>query len=471
MERQAFIIAGEAWKHKKINPLSNLKVADLRKELSVRGIAVDGKKNKQLQEELDNLQNGISNVPALLQNTPQASLASLNIQSYEVLPSEPLHDLKGHFHNIIEECLAAAPSTVKRIVTEVKKGMLNKSTLRGSDYRRAIILIYKHLQTTDMEDYIELFSTAVNIASLLYSNDSERTPTNALRLHNANFIHAMLCTQLFGSTHRTTTLFGRYFHSIVCHAPLIYRIISLRSVNTETQERMFNQMKQITKGTSNQKTNYVISNILIRLQEEAKCKSSDPLKAQESEVKRLAKGLEKSNNSVIPFSWIQKFPTHYQAHLERISDFLLLGKDVWWTQTLQGVEFLDGEINPGSNENRPTLLHFRSATLSNVDTHLQACWEKCIDERVQLPAFTIRVYTTCDGNQISLLHHTCLLTLVGGPHPPSNRLTTTRSLVGGPHPPSNRLTTTRSLVGGPHPPFNSISRQHSKVIAHRTIIF
>jgi hypothetical protein len=113
---------------------------------------------------------------------------------------------------------------------------------------------------------------------------------------------------------------------------------------------MFNQMKQITKATSNQKTDNVITNILIRVQEEATCKSSDAFKTQESEVEKLAKVLDKRVNSIIPFSWIDKTPTHHQAHLERISDFLLLGKGVWWTQTSDGIEFFDGATTPTIHE-------------------------------------------------------------------------------------------------------------------------
>ena len=241
-ERQSFILNGEAWKQN-INPLSNLKVAELRKELKVRGFDVEQKKKPELQEQLENIQKGVANVPALLQNTPQAILKSLHLQSYEVFSSEPLHDLKGHLHHIIEECLVTGPATVN-----VKGSVLDKSTLQGSDYRQAVILIYKQLENTILEAYKQLFRTATDIASLLYSSDSERSPRNVLRLHNVTFIHGMLCTQLFGSSPRGSTLFGRYFHSIVCHAPLIYRLISLRSVNTENQERMFNQMKHDNKS-------------------------------------------------------------------------------------------------------------------------------------------------------------------------------------------------------------------------------
>lgn len=133
-ERQAFILEGEAWKDKHINPLSKLKVAALQSELVKRGVAITGKKKDELQDKLDDLQRGIANVPAILQQTPETSLESLGLGTYEVFPSEPLHDLKGHFQHIIDETMKTAPSAVQGIVQQIKDTILNKSTLRCCDY-------------------------------------------------------------------------------------------------------------------------------------------------------------------------------------------------------------------------------------------------------------------------------------------------------------------------------------------------
>ena len=76
VERQDFILQGEAWKFSSINPLDKLRIAQLRTELEKRGISTKGKKKPQLEEELADLQKGISNVPAILKKTPEASLAS-----------------------------------------------------------------------------------------------------------------------------------------------------------------------------------------------------------------------------------------------------------------------------------------------------------------------------------------------------------------------------------------------------------
>ena len=402
-DRQEFLLEGERWKHNPINPLSKLKVAELRTELSKRGV-----EKPQLQEDLDNLQRGISNFPALIQHTPQASLDTLGLQLYEVFPSEPLHDLKGHFSNIIDEALNLAPTDTKAVIHHIKQTALNKSTLRASDYPKAVILIYNNLLRCDNShpSYKDLFQTATEISEILYSPDSQRSSTTILRLHNVTFIHGRLCTELFGDSPRRSTIFGRYFHSIVTHVPLLYRIIPLCSVNTEMQERVFGQAKQITKATSNQKPDHVINNILIRIQEEAKANATNPLTTQESEIGKLAQALPSKTNTIIPHSWARATPTQYQAHLERISDYLKPGPSVWWKATTDGIEFFDSGTDPSHMPPSPQMMHYRSTTLLDVDLHLQQVWEECTTANVTLPASIIHQYTS-DGTPITTTTSSC----------------------------------------------------------------
>ena len=48
---------------------------------------------------LDDILRGVARLPALLLTDPSRSLLSLNLDRYEVVASEPLHDLKGHIIN------------------------------------------------------------------------------------------------------------------------------------------------------------------------------------------------------------------------------------------------------------------------------------------------------------------------------------------------------------------------------------
>jgi len=111
-----------------------------------------------------------------------------------------------------------------------------------------------------------LFATAAEIQELLYSREEKRTDQSVLRLYNLVFIHARLCNDLFPNN--GCKLYCSYFHSLTCHAPQLYRLVALCSLNTEYQERMFKQVNLITKGTSNMHPNHIIMKILVRVQEE-----------------------------------------------------------------------------------------------------------------------------------------------------------------------------------------------------------
>lgn len=75
----------------------------MKAELETRRIATQGKKKTQLEGEFDVLGRGIVHVSALLQSPPDSSLSSFCLDRYEVLPTEPFHDLKGDLSNIIDK--------------------------------------------------------------------------------------------------------------------------------------------------------------------------------------------------------------------------------------------------------------------------------------------------------------------------------------------------------------------------------
>ena len=65
-------------------------------------------------------------------------------------------------------------------------------------------------------------------------------------------------------------MFGRYYHALTAHAALVNRIISPRLLNAEVEGRTFGQCKAVTMATSNQHTDHILSNILVRLHCEKK---------------------------------------------------------------------------------------------------------------------------------------------------------------------------------------------------------
>ena len=253
-ERLEFLLQGVAWKKIKTRSLDKLLASDLKKELILRGASITGKKKPALEKDFDELRAGIANFPALLQQNPNVTLQSLNLDHYEISPSEPLHDLKGHLGNIIEEALVVATGDVVVELKKVKMSVLSKETIRASDLRKAVILIYLKLKELQPDSMLtDLFCTAVEISSICYGHDAMRTPRSVLLLYNRSFLHAHYCSVQFADPKSTThrKMFGRYFHSLTSHAASLFRIVSLRSLNTEQHERTFQQAKGITKATSN----------------------------------------------------------------------------------------------------------------------------------------------------------------------------------------------------------------------------
>lgn len=359
-----------------VNLYENLKVQELKSELSKRGIDVTGKKKQQLEREFEELRKGITNVTALLHNSPETSLNTLHLENYEISPTEPLHDTKGHLSNVIDELLAQTTGNTKKELTSICSSVLGKETLRCCDYRKCAILILQALEKLKADPkIIELMRTLVEITEILYSNNSKRSSQSVLRLHNLTFVHGKLCSELF-HTPKTITrrkMFGRYFHSLTSHAPILYRIVCLRSMNAEVQERMFGQCKAITKTTSSQRPDHIITNILLRLQEESK-NNSRSLKVQEGEITKLANTLGSKHNTVFQKQWLHQIPHQYQAHLERISDFLVGGAGSWWREINGNIEFFDAFI-PTSSIPQHQMFHYRSTTLTNIESYLLMKWE------------------------------------------------------------------------------------------------
>ena len=400
--RQEFLLQGIAWKNINVRPLDKLLLTDLKKELSLRDLPVAGKKKPALEKDYDDIRLGINNFPALLQGNPEATLESLNIHHYEVSPTEPLHDLKGHLGNIVDETLNIATGEILQEIKKVKAAVLTKEAIRCSDLRKAIILIYLKLNVMQPDSMLtNLYRTAVEITSLCYAHEDRRTPKSILCLYNRTFLHAYQCSVLFSNPKSITRkrMFGRYFHSIIVHAASLFRIISLRSLNTEQHERKFQQAKAITKGTSNNHADQVIRNIIQRLQFEQG--AEDVIAIQESQIKSLSGKIGPMKNTIIPQSVLQKFSEHYQAHLERISDYLLPGPGIWWKPTEGGIMFLDGSNEDEHHLTGPTVQHFRSMSSTDIEIYLQEQWEACCSTGVELPAWCVR-YNGQDGSLESI---------------------------------------------------------------------
>ena len=143
-------VNGVVWKRGGAKPFDGLDKEELQQELRTRirnhslhrqSLAPSmTMKKKELKAEFTIVKKGISNFPALATSSPNASLADLHIAEYEVAPTEPLHDFKGHMANVIWEVRIITNGSTKE---EVEKFYLItlKDTVRGVDYRKATILL------------------------------------------------------------------------------------------------------------------------------------------------------------------------------------------------------------------------------------------------------------------------------------------------------------------------------------------
>ncbi len=156
--------------------------------------------------------------------------------------------------------------------------------------------------------------------------------------------------------------YGVYFHKISAHAAIQNRLISGKSCHAEEQERIFNAVTNIT-----QEKNMGVYH------------SDNTVAKQQAHISKLAKSLPSLGNTVVPFVIIESHSSSGQAHLERISDFLMVGKEVWWTSNQEGDgEFFDGEkTGVDSRGECPKLHHFHSSNFKKEEAYLIKCWSLC----------------------------------------------------------------------------------------------
>ena len=112
-------------------------------------------------------------------------MSDMNLEHYTILDCEPLHDLKGHLQNLLDEL----PKVLnKALGTEVKALLdtdLGKDMKTGGDYRLASIHLLTLLKKrTSQIDILHLIQTIVKISEILYADDNKRTPRSVLRLYN-----------------------------------------------------------------------------------------------------------------------------------------------------------------------------------------------------------------------------------------------------------------------------------------------
>ena len=82
----------------------------------------------------------------------------------------------------------------------------------------------------------------------------------------------------------------------------------------------------------------------------------------------------------------------FQAHLERISDYLKAG--VWWHHDIRtnDIIFHDSDSCPDIYTEGPDLMEFTNSSIRTVQNHLKEAWEYCINNDVKLPLEKVKIF-------------------------------------------------------------------------------
>ena len=388
---QAHVLAGiHGGKRLCVRPFAELSIQDVHQELAARHLDSGGD-GKVARKRLAKLLGVLQRVPLLLITNPKGSLEELNLLHYAISDFEPLHGIKGHLINLFAELPHILPETIKANVNQLLSTCLRKEKVTGADLRATAIVLCKFLSgkvSTEIEAFIE---SAVRIAQLSYLADEKRTPRSILQLYNCTWYHHELLLSLIPQPHSITCqkLFGSYLHDISCHAAPQFELLSLKSCNTEFEERLFGQVRRIAVSCTNRQSQNVLNHVFIRLQV---LLNQGNVKVKESKVVRAARSLKPYASTSIPKNFIANRMRSWQVHLKRISPYLSKGEGVWWTQTNNTYHFFDGEQHPNIHPQGPPLQNFRNLSQKQLNDIKVKHWDNILQNCITLPTPYIQLY-------------------------------------------------------------------------------
>ena len=388
-DRQAIATAGVFGRQASYaKPFHNLKKEQLQRELAIRGLDCSGKYPElkdRLQAELKGTQRSLT----LLYRHPAEKKDQHNLAEYEIFSSEGLHDIKDHTKNIMEELPHHLPDTTQKLFEKFYSIEIDaRAMVWGSDYRRAAIKLLAVLKGKVTPNVQGLVDALAELTTLAYIMEYERTPRAILRLYNTAYSHANFCMEvLFPPKHLSVgVLCGLYFHKLTVHTPEDTRIVSGYTRLAESDERQFKDLRALAKNTTGCPAD-VARLLCDRLQLRQTVRPSNQSFAKEDKAIRVkaSKLPFVCQDTVYTTDYIKKYQTSFQAHLERIADFLLPGPGIWWKWEGNSVRFFDGATNAAQHKGGPHKAHFRSSQIKDELLRVKACWQRCLDNNVELP--------------------------------------------------------------------------------------
>ena len=124
---------------------------------------------------------------------------------------------------------------------------------------------------------------------------------------------------------------GGNLYDLSAHTGQQSEVVCLHSVNIESR-KIFGQAKKIALNTTNRQAEHVIPEIMLRLQMKQRERSLlISISNKHTKVQVAAKGVPRYTGSTFSKSFLHSRCSTWQAHLERISSYLVHGPEVWRT--------------------------------------------------------------------------------------------------------------------------------------------
>ena len=108
---------------------------------------------------------------------------------YEVLGTEPLHDISSHVKNLYEETpFKFEKETKKCIVNIINVSFKNKQVINSANRRESLLTVCSYLQENHPDHFVTVvIETLAEMQNILYLHDSARSPQKILRYINTSF--------------------------------------------------------------------------------------------------------------------------------------------------------------------------------------------------------------------------------------------------------------------------------------------
>ena len=147
----------------------------------------------------------------------------------------------------------------------------------------------------------------------------------------------------------------------------------------------------------------MIDNLIVRQEVESACKEKYEFdKSTDStlnDIQQIGDELHQNeSNSHFSYKFILESGYDWQSHLERISDFLVFGENVWWEKNEFGVDFFDYSGIPQNSDLHPEVHHFRSSSNPSITKELNEQWCSIVKNKICIPGYEIFV-----GNEDELV--------------------------------------------------------------------